>query len=227
MRRLFFALLVLALLASSAFTTLTRASAFSPTASPAPTRAGAQVPSPSATTAPTPDASPSPCDATPPRYRLCRPGSDIEADSVSGSLKNNAYVFKGNVILHSDPKVDKSAAETQSDDPITITADEIDVERETQRYVAKGKVHFTQGVRDGNADTAILDEKTHDVDLVGHARIFDGEHESKADQIHYNTKDKQFHGMKHVHIVVPIPTASPGPSPTPGGKKRRIPKLPV
>jgi lipopolysaccharide export system protein LptA len=227
MRRPFFVLLVLALLASPALTTLAGASAFPPAASPAPTRAPARAASPSPTTAPTPDANAPVCDATPPRIRVCRPGSDIEADSVSGSLLHNAYVFKGNVVLHSDPKVDKTTAETQSDDPITLTADELDVERETQRYVAKGKVHFTQGTRDGNADTTILDEKTHDVDLIGHARIFDGQNESKADQIHYNTKDKGFHGAKNVHIVVPIPTSSPGPSPTPGGKKRRIPKIPV
>jgi hypothetical protein len=229
MRRLFFILLALALLASSAFTTLARAWAFSPAASPAPvpTRTAARASSPAPTVAPTPDVNVTPCVVTPPRICVSRPGSDVEADSVTGSFLSNAFVFKGNVVLHSDPKVDKSAAETQSDDPITLTADEVDVERETQRYVAKGKVHFTQGAREGNADTMILDEKTHDVDLIGHARVFDGEHDSKADQIHYNTKDKQFHGMKHVHIVVPIPTASPGPSPTPGGKKRRIPKLPV
>ena len=229
MRRTFFLFIAFALLASSGMTRLARSAEFAVAATPAPVKTMAIRPV-QPTSAPTVAASAPPCVQPPNRIRVCDPGRDLEADSFAGNLTNNAFVFKGNVVLHSDPKVDKSTAETQSDDPITLTADEVDVERVTLRYVAKGKVHYIQGVRDGNADTAILDEKTHNIDLIGHARVFDGANETKADRMHYNTQDKKFHGQNNVRILIPIPTASPAPpgtTPTPSAKKRRIPKLPV
>jgi len=132
-------------------------------------------------------------------------------------------------VLHSDPKIDKAFAATESDEPLTLTADEIDIERKSPRFVAKGRGHFPQGKRDGNADTAILDEKTHDVDLIGHTRVFDGENETRADRMHYNTQHRKIHGIGNVRILVPVATATPlppGTTPTPAPKKRRIP-LPI
>lgn len=175
-------------------------------------------------------ASSAPCAHAPRRVRICRPGTDVEGDTFVANLGGETSIIKGNVVLHSDPTVDKAFAATESDDPLTLTADEIDLERKTLRYVAKGHVHFNQGSREGNADTATLDEQTHDADLIGHARVFDGEHETKADRMHYNTQDKQFHGFGNVRIRVPVPTPTPlppGATPTPTPKKRRIPPLPI
>ncbi|GAC1403952.1 MAG: hypothetical protein NVSMB64_06440 [Candidatus Velthaea sp.] len=162
------------------------------------------------------------------RVHLARPGTDIEADTLVGNLNAETYTVKGNVVIRSDPKVDQAVAFTESSEPFTLTADVVDVERKALRYAAKGNVHFVQGMRDGRADTALLDEKLHDLDLVGHAHVADGGQQANADRMHYNTIDKHFTGAGNVKIIAPVPTPTPGPpsTATPAPKKRGL-KLPI
>jgi lipopolysaccharide export system protein LptA len=156
---------------------------------------------------------------------LHRPGTDVEGDVLTGSLTSMAYVLKGNVTLHSDPKIDSEiAAASESTDPLTVSADEIDVDRMGLTYVAKGHVQFTQGTRSGRANLAMLDEMRHTLDLVGDANVFDGERRAAADKLHYDMNDKGFEGAGDVRIYQPVPTPNPSASGTPAPKrKRRLP----
>lgn len=168
--------------------------------------------------------SPAPAGA---RVHLARPGTDIEADTLIGNLNAQTYTVSGNVVIHSDPKVDRAVALSESTEPFTLSADAVDVERKALRYAAKGHVHFVQGAREGRADTALLDEKSHDLDLIGHAHVADGGQQADADRMHYNTLDKHFTGTGNVKLIAPVPTPPPGSAPTstPAPKKRGL-KLP-
>ena len=167
-----------------------------------------------------------PSDAPAERVHLHRPGTDVEADTLVGNGTRETFTLTGNVVLHSDPKVDTAFAATQSDEPLTLTTDKLEVDRKALTYVATGHVHFTQGARSGVAETASLDERTHDIELIGHARVSDGVQRLESDRMHYNTLDRHFHGSGNVEIVAPIPTAAPGaakPTTTPKPKKLRLP----
>jgi len=158
------------------------------------------------------------------RFHLHRPGTDVDGDSLTGSLASHVFVLKGNVVLHSDPKIDREMAEaSESDEPLTVTADELGVDQFAFTYVAKGHVHFVQGSRSGFADLATLNEEAHTLDLVGNASVLDGEHRTTAAKMHYNTADKQFVGGGDVHIYAPAPTPNPGTGTPAPKRKRRLP----
>jgi hypothetical protein len=168
---------------------------------------------------------PRPSGATPAgRFHLHRPGTDVDGDSLTGSLASHVFILKGNVVLHSDPKIDREMADaSESDEPLTVTADELDVDQFAFTYVAKGHVHFVQGNRSGLADLATLNEEAHTLDLVGNASVLDGEHRTTAAKMHYNTADKQFVGGGDVRIYAPAPTPNPGTGTPAPKRKRRLP----
>lgn len=175
-----------------------------------------------------PDSSgPTQPEASPPgRFHLHRPGTDVDGDLLSGNVGNEAYILKGNVTLHSDPKLDRDVATaSESMDPLTVTADEIDVDRAGLTYTAKGHVHFTQGTRSGSADLAMLDEQTHTMDFIGNANVYDGDRRTAADKLHYDMLGKGFLGAGDVRIYEPLPTPNPAAAstPAPAKRKRRIP----
>jgi hypothetical protein len=173
--------------------------------------------------------SPSPSTAVPSasaagRFHLHRPGTDVDGDLLTGSLASHVFILKGNVVLHSDPKIDREMAEaSESDEPLSVTADEIDVDQLAFTYVAKGHVHFVQGSRSGFADLATLNEEARTLDLVGNASVLDGEHRTTAAKMHYNTADKQFVGAGDVRIYAPAPTPNPSTATPPPKHKRRLP----
>ncbi len=178
----------------------------------------------SAARQPSPSLSPPPAGA---RVHLHRPGTEIEADSLQGNLESKRYTVSGNVVLHEDPKLDKAVdlSETESDQPIELHADRMSVDERNRRYAAHGSVRFTQAERSGFAQDATLDDRSHDLDLSGGARVADGGRSLAADTIHYNTKTRVFAGDGNVEIIAPLPTNPPG---TPAPKKRRrLPALPL
>jgi lipopolysaccharide export system protein LptA len=137
-------------------------------------------------------------------------------------LASDVFVLKGNVVLHSDPAVDRSIADlSQSGDRLTLTADEIDIDKAGLSYVAKGHVHFVQGLRSGQADLAQLNEETHTIDLIGNANVLEGDHRAAAEKMHYNMADKGFAGSGNVRIYEPLPTPNPNTAPTAAPKKKR------
>jgi len=89
-----------------------------------------------------------------------------------------------------------------------------------------------QGTREGSCDEATLDDVSHDLDLVGNARVSDAGQTLAAQTIHYNTQTRAFHGSGNVTILAPLPTPTPlppgvTPEPSPKAKKRRLPGLPI
>jgi hypothetical protein len=192
-----------------------------PGAAPIPVPATAPAASPGAPPSSAPAANPNPAG----RFHLHRPGTDVDGDLLTGSLASELYVLKGNVTLHSDPTIDREVADaSESTQPLTVTADEIDVDRSALTYVGKGHVRFTQGTRSGSADVAMLDEQKHTLDLIGNADVRDGDHRTAAEKLHYNTVDKVFLGAGDVRIYNPLPTPNPNASGTPPPKhKRRLP----
>jgi lipopolysaccharide export system protein LptA len=165
---------------------------------------------------------PLPSATTPSHAHLHRPGTDVDGDVFMGSLASDVFVLKGNVVLHSDPKIDQAIGDiSKSDDPLTLTADEIDVDKTGATYVAKGHVHFVQGTRSGQADVATLNEQAHTIDLIGNANVLDGDHRAAAAKMHYNMLDKQFLGSGNVRLYEPVPTPNPNASGTPAPKKRK------
>ncbi len=157
------------------------------------------------------------------RVRLDRPGSDAEAAHLYGNTGAKRYVLEGNVVVHSDPKVDPDAAMTESDQPLTLKADRIDVDRTTLKYDAIGHVDFVQGDRFGSADTATLDDRTHELDLIGHAKMGEGERRVTADRVEYNLQSHHFRVAGHVEYVSPVPQHSPNAKGSPAPKKRKRP----
>jgi lipopolysaccharide export system protein LptA len=188
----------------------------------APLPAPAGAPSPATAVEPAsaaPEPAPSPTSSS--RFHLHRPGTDVDGDLLSGNSASGLYVFRGNVILHSNPKIDTEFGATESDEPITVTADEIDIDRFAATYVAKGHVHFVQGDRSGRADVAMLNEQTQDLDLLGNADVLEGDHRARAAKMYYNIADRRFHGSGDVRIYEPAPTPNPQASATSAPKHRR------
>jgi lipopolysaccharide assembly outer membrane protein LptD (OstA) len=127
--------------------------------------------------------------------------------------------------MHSDPRLDPEIAQaSESSEPLTLTADEIDVDRIALTYVAKGHVRFVQGSRSAHADLAMLDEQKHTLDLIGDANVYDGDRRAAAAKMHYDMLDKDFLGAGDVRLYQPLPTPGPQASGTPAPKrKRRLP----
>jgi hypothetical protein len=192
----------------------------SPAAQPSMPSSPAPAASPGGQTNGTPRSSATPAG----RFHLHRPGTDVDGDLLTGSLASHVFILKGNVTLHSDPKIDREIAEaSESEDPLTVTADEIDADQTALTYVAKGRVHFVQGSRSGTGDLATLNEEAHTLDLVGNANVLDGDHRTTAAKMHYNTADKRFVGAGDVRIYSPLPAPSPGAATPPPKHKRRLP----
>jgi lipopolysaccharide assembly outer membrane protein LptD (OstA) len=192
-----------------------------------PTPAPAPIPSPTSALTPSPG-SIEPDSAQ--RFHAHRPGSDVYSDTMDGNIKSERYTVQGHVVLHSDPSVDHAASGSESDLPITLTADRVDVDEKAKRYVAHGSVHFMQGTREGSCDDAMLDDVSHDLDLIGHAHISEAGQTLSAHTFHYNTKTREYHGEGDVTILAPLPTATPlppGVTPAPAPKKKKIPALPL
>jgi lipopolysaccharide export system protein LptA len=180
------------------------------------------MPSAAASSAPSPEPSG-------PRVHLHRPGTDVDADRLSGNLGAKVYEVSGNVVVHDNPSVDRNSAteQTESSLPIILHADRMTVDETKKHYEAHGQVTFEQGDRHGSADAASLDDLSHELKLIGSARVSEGERIFSADEIDYNTQSKAFKGSGNVEIIAPVPTAGPGASPAPKKKKSRLPGLPL
>jgi lipopolysaccharide export system protein LptA len=196
-----------------------------PSPSPAPTPIPAAAPSPTQAAGP----SPTPAADEGGRVHLHRPGTDVDADRLAGNLGAKVYEVSGHVVVHDNPSVDRNSAteQTESSLPIILHADRMGVDETSKRYEAHGGVTFEQGDRHGSADSATLDDLTHDLQLSGNARVSEGDRILSADAIHYNTVSKAFDGAGNVEIISPVPTAGPGASPAPKKKKARVPGLPL
>lgn len=107
---------------------------------------------------------------------LTRPGSDISADRANGNQKRKQAVLTGHVVMHDRSglltgAVAANAGASTTNEPATLTCDELQVDGAQKTYTAIGNVHFVQGVRRMTAQRAIMNGLTHQLRLLGHVEL--------------------------------------------------------
>jgi LPS-assembly protein len=82
---------------------------------------------------------------------------------------------------------------------ITVTADEISYEQETNSIIARGNVVITSGATELQADEVRLNRATNEADARGNVRITDPEGTATADTVHLNV-DEETGSLKDAEI---------------------------
>ena len=148
------------------------------------------------------------------RFTAVREGTDITADSGSGNSKRKELHARGHVIVHQTKKIENRGndASRVTEEPSTLTCDQLDVDGGAKIYEAKGNVHFTQEDRDATADYGRLDDTSSILHLEGHVHIRDKEQYLESDSLDYNTATGELnaHGAP-VSIRMPLETPAPRP----------------
>ncbi len=175
--------------------------------------------------------------STPNRIFMTRDSGDITGDRASGNFKTKEFTIYGHVVMH-DSEGNfaglSSTKPTHSRGPATLTADQVHIDGAAKVYTATGNVHYVQADTTTDADTGTLNDINHDLDLVGHVHIVQGERNMQADHVLYNTVSGQAHAEGdpvtmqfpsevNQHIATPRPIkvkvpgqkSKPAPSPTP------------
>jgi lipopolysaccharide assembly outer membrane protein LptD (OstA) len=161
----------------------------------------------------------------PERFRAVRSGTELTADSATGTSNTKIMHAMGHVVIHQHQPLKSGGDVTKvTQDPSTLTCDKLDADGARQIYVATGNVHFTQAAREGSSDTATLDDARHMLHMEGNVHLRDKEQFLDADILDYNTEtgETQISGRPAI-IRLPIETPTPGPPKTPTPKKRRLP----
>ena len=110
--------------------------------------------------------------STPGHITLTRPGSSIDADHAVGNFKQHQSNLTGNVVLHdSNGVLTGFTGPGASQQPATLTCDNLNIDGTTKTYTAVGNVYFSQGGRTVHADRAIMNGITHDIHLYGHVQL--------------------------------------------------------
>jgi lipopolysaccharide assembly outer membrane protein LptD (OstA) len=155
---------------------------------------------------------------------MTRGGGDITADRASGNFKTKNATLYGHVVLH-DTEGNfaglSSVKPAKSKGPSTLTADQVHIDGVGKVYTATGNVHYVQADTTVDADTGVLNDLTHDLDLKGNVKIVQGERNMVADHVLYNTISGQAHAEGDVtmqfpsevnaHIATPKPIHIPNP----------------
>ncbi|MBI3597075.1 MAG: LPS-assembly protein LptD [Nitrospirae bacterium] len=79
----------------------------------------------------------------------------------------------------------------KSEEPIEITADQIQYLKNEDRYIADGTVQVIQGTARLSADHLMLDHRTGLVKATGHVVLRDGDNVVSGDQLDYNLNTKK------------------------------------
>ncbi|MGZ3526551.1 MAG: hypothetical protein ACXVAO_02475 [Vulcanimicrobiaceae bacterium] len=103
---------------------------------------------------------------------LTRPGSDISADRANGNQRRKQAILTGHVVMHDRSglltgAVAANAGASTTNEPATLTCDELQVDGVHKTYIAIGNVHFVQGQRRMTSDRAIMNGLTHQLRLLG------------------------------------------------------------
>lgn len=178
--------------------------------------------------------------STPQRITMTRDGGDITADRASGNFKTKQMTLYGNVVLHDTEGNFAGLSSTKpahSKGPATLTADQVHIDGVGKVYTATGNVHYVQADTTVDADTGVLNDVAHDLDLKQNVKIVQGDRNMAADHVLYNTVSGQAHAEgdvtmqfpseinprvatpRPIHIPNPLQRhhggASPAPSPSP------------
>jgi len=176
--------------------------------------------------------------STPNRVVMTRGGGDITGDRASGNYKTKDMTIYGHVVMH-DTEGNfagvSSTKPTHSRGPATLTADQVNINGTSKIYTATGSVHYVQADTTTDANKGVLNDLTHDLDLLGSVHIVQGDRNMEADHVLYNTVSGQAHAEGdpvtlqfpsevHQSVATPRPIklkvpgqkkSAPAPSPTP------------
>lgn len=161
----------------------------------------------------------------PHHVHFTRPGTDVTGDRAHGNTRGNTITITGHVTLHQTGAVNSLGAGAQkvtTEEPSTLTTDELQVDGKAKTYTAVGNVHWAQGNKRLSADHGVLNEVTHLLNLQGNVHIEQDQQSMDADHVDYNTESEQ--GTAYgAPVVAKLPVAGPAPGvtspPTPKPKK--------
>ncbi|HTZ54483.1 MAG TPA: LPS export ABC transporter periplasmic protein LptC [Candidatus Acidoferrum sp.] len=169
--------------------------------------------------------------STPQKMTMTRGGGDITADRASGNFKSKAATLYGHVVLHDTEGNFAGLSSTKpakSRGPSTLTADQVHIDGVGKIYTATGNVHYVQADTTVDADTGVLNDISHDLDLKGNVKIVQGDRNMVADHVLYNTISGQAHAEGDVtmqfpsevnpHVATPKPLHIPTLEHHKGGK---------
>lgn len=107
--------------------------------------------------------------------KFTQPGTDVTGDHAAGNSITKSVKITGHVVLHNSKPVSTLGitSKNASNEPQTLTADELDVDGPKKTYVAIGNVKFTQGTKVVTAERGELDEINHMLKLTGNVHVDD------------------------------------------------------
>jgi lipopolysaccharide assembly outer membrane protein LptD (OstA) len=144
--------------------------------------------------------------STPQKLTMTRGGGDIAADRASGNFKSKSATLYGHVVMHDTEGNFAGLSSTKpakSKGPSTLTADQVHIDGVGKVYTATGNVHYVQADTTVDADTGILNDISHDLDLKGNVKIVQGDRNMVADHVLYNTISGQAHAEGDVTMQFP------------------------
>lgn len=117
-------------------------------------------------------------------------GSVVQADRATGNYKQKQAALYGHVSVHDASGTFglKSAQQSSSRGPATLTADQLQLNDTTHIYDATGSVHYEQGDTTADAQTAHLNDTTHELQLTGKVHVVQGDRTLDAQTVTYNTR---------------------------------------
>jgi lipopolysaccharide assembly outer membrane protein LptD (OstA) len=149
--------------------------------------------------------------SAPKHVTLERPdGSTVDADRATGNYKQKQATLYGHVTVHDASGTFglKSAQQSSSHGPATLTADQLQVNDATHIYDAAGSVHYEQGDTTADAQTAHLNDVTHELQLTGKVHVVQGDRTLDADSVVYNTRSGSGTASNNVTMTFPGVTPS-------------------
>jgi lipopolysaccharide export system protein LptA len=160
----------------------------------------------------------------PHHVHFTRPGTDVTGDRARGNTRNDTITITGHVVLHQMGAINSLGAGAQkvtSEQPSTLTTDELVVDGRAKTYTAVGNVKWSQGNKTLLADHGILNEITHQLNLQGNVHIEQGEQSMNADRIDYDT-DSENGTAYGTPVIARMPVApAPASSATAPAKAKR------
>jgi len=144
--------------------------------------------------------------STPQQITMTRGGGDITADRASGNYKSKGATLYGHVVMHDTEGNFAGLSSTKpahSRGPSTLTADQVHIDGIGKIYTATGNVHYVQADTTVDANSGVLNDETHDLDLKGNVKIVQGERNMLADHVLYNTITGQAHAEGNVTMQFP------------------------
>ena len=107
--------------------------------------------------------------------KFTQPGTDVSGDHATGNSIEKSVKITGHVVLHNSKPVSTLGftAKGASNEPQTLTSDELDVDGPKKMYTAIGNVKFTQGSKVVTAERGQLDQANHMLKLSGNVHVDD------------------------------------------------------